>query len=158
MSDTAPREASTPSRWAAPSLIALVFLNMLGFGIVVPLLPFYAKSFNSPAWQVSLIGRNLTNKHVFFAAPDVPFTGNNAVRELPALYRAMRGSSTRFAPGEYFLGWIDCATGALRALRAVLQRRSDQAQMLLRSHIEESKAEVRKITLHMLHDARASAA
>lgn len=29
------------------------------------------------AWQVSLIGRNLTNKFVFFAAPDVPFTGNN---------------------------------------------------------------------------------
>lgn len=45
-----------------------------------------------------------------------------------------------------------------KILRAVLQRRSDQAQLLLRSHIEESKAEVRKITLHMLHDARASAA
>lgn len=33
------------------------------------------------AWQVSLIGRNLTNKFVFFAAPDVPFTGNNAFGE-----------------------------------------------------------------------------
>lgn len=29
------------------------------------------------AWQLSLIGRNLTDKFVFFAAPDVPFTGNN---------------------------------------------------------------------------------
>ncbi|MDE2596547.1 MAG: TonB-dependent receptor, partial [Sphingomonadales bacterium] len=29
-------------------------------------------------WQVSLIGRNLTNKFVFFAAPDVPFSGANA--------------------------------------------------------------------------------
>jgi iron complex outermembrane recepter protein len=29
-------------------------------------------------WQLSLIGRNLTNKFVFFAAPDVPFTGANA--------------------------------------------------------------------------------
>jgi iron complex outermembrane recepter protein len=28
-------------------------------------------------WQVSLIGRNLTNKFVFYAAADVPFTGNN---------------------------------------------------------------------------------
>jgi len=54
MSEPAPREA-TPPRFAAPSLIALVFLNMLGFGIVVPLLPFYAKSFDAPAWQVSLI-------------------------------------------------------------------------------------------------------
>ena len=41
-----------------------------------------------------------------------------------------------------------------KILRAVLQRKSDQAQLLLKSHIEESKAEVRKITLHMLHTAR----
>lgn len=54
MSDTAPREAAPP-RWAAPSLIALIFLNQLGFGIVVPLLPFYAKSFDAPAWLIALI-------------------------------------------------------------------------------------------------------
>jgi DHA1 family tetracycline resistance protein-like MFS transporter len=54
MSDTAPREA-TPPRWAAPSLIALIFLNQLGFGIVVPLLPFYAKSFNAQPWMIALI-------------------------------------------------------------------------------------------------------
>jgi DNA-binding GntR family transcriptional regulator len=41
-----------------------------------------------------------------------------------------------------------------RILRAVLQRKSDQAQLLLRTHIEASKAEVRKITLHMLYEAR----
>ena len=41
-----------------------------------------------------------------------------------------------------------------RILRAVIQRKSDQAQLLLRSHIEQSKAEVRKITLHTLHEAR----
>lgn len=41
-----------------------------------------------------------------------------------------------------------------KILRAILQRRSDQARMLLKSHIEESQAEVRKITLHMLHSAR----
>lgn len=41
-----------------------------------------------------------------------------------------------------------------KILRAILQRRTDQAKMLLNSHIEESKAEVRKITLHMLHSAR----
>lgn len=41
-----------------------------------------------------------------------------------------------------------------KILRAVLQRKPDQAQLLLRSHIEQSKAEVRKITLHTLHEAR----
>jgi DNA-binding GntR family transcriptional regulator len=41
-----------------------------------------------------------------------------------------------------------------RILRAVLQRKADQAKMLLRAHIEQSKAEVRSITLHTLHQAQ----
>ena len=41
-----------------------------------------------------------------------------------------------------------------KILRAVLQRKPDAAHLLLRSHIEQSKAEVRKITLHTLHEAR----
>ena len=55
MSELAPREASTPSPWAAPSLIAVIFINMLGFGIIVPLLPFYAQSMSAEPWQISLI-------------------------------------------------------------------------------------------------------
>jgi DNA-binding GntR family transcriptional regulator len=42
-----------------------------------------------------------------------------------------------------------------KILRAVIQRKADQAQLLLKAHIEQSKAEVRKITLHTLHEARA---
>jgi DNA-binding GntR family transcriptional regulator len=41
-----------------------------------------------------------------------------------------------------------------KILRAILQRKLDQAQLLLRSHVEQSKAEVRKITLGTLHEAR----
>jgi DNA-binding GntR family transcriptional regulator len=41
-----------------------------------------------------------------------------------------------------------------KILRAVIQRKADQARLLLKSHIEHSKAEVRKITLATLHDAR----
>jgi DNA-binding GntR family transcriptional regulator len=41
-----------------------------------------------------------------------------------------------------------------KILRSVIQRKADQAQLLLRSHIEQSKAEVRKITLATLHEAR----
>ncbi len=54
MSAHAPREA-TPPPWAALSLIGIIFLNMLGFGIIVPLLPFYAKSFDAEPWQIALI-------------------------------------------------------------------------------------------------------
>ena len=40
-----------------------------------------------------------------------------------------------------------------RILRAILQRKVDTARMLLKAHIEQSKAEVRRITLHALHQA-----
>jgi DNA-binding GntR family transcriptional regulator len=45
-----------------------------------------------------------------------------------------------------------------KILRAVMQRKVDQAQLLLRSHVEQSKAEVRKITLATLHEAREKSA
>ena len=45
-----------------------------------------------------------------------------------------------------------------KILRAILRRRAEPAKLMLRSHIEESKAEVRKITIHKLHSARPQAA
>jgi len=39
-------------------------------------------------------------------------------------------------------------------LRAILRRRTEQALLLLKAHIEGSKAEVRKISLHQLYLAR----
>lgn len=43
-------------------------------------------------------------------------------------------------------------------LRSVLERKPDQAGLLLRTHIEASKAVVRQITLHRLHSARTALA
>jgi hypothetical protein len=40
----------------------------------------------------------------------------------------------------------------------VLARKPRQATMLLRSHIEQSKLEVRKISIHRLHMLHAGAA
>lgn len=39
-------------------------------------------------------------------------------------------------------------------LRAMMQKKADAAQLLLRAHIEQSKAEVKQITLHTLHAAQ----
>jgi DNA-binding GntR family transcriptional regulator len=39
-------------------------------------------------------------------------------------------------------------------LGSIIQRRTEEAQLMLKTHIEESKAEVRKITLHMIFEAR----
>ncbi|MCX7072256.1 MAG: GntR family transcriptional regulator [Gammaproteobacteria bacterium] len=41
-----------------------------------------------------------------------------------------------------------------KILRLIMRRKATEALILLRSHITQSKSEVRKITLHMLHDAR----
>lgn len=43
-------------------------------------------------------------------------------------------------------------------LRAILARKAQQAALLLRSHIEQSKLEVRKISVHRLHLAHQEAA
>jgi len=37
------------------ALLAVVFINMVGFGIVIPLLPFFARSFHAAEWQVTLL-------------------------------------------------------------------------------------------------------
>lgn len=44
-----------PSRSALFILFGVVFINLVGFGIVIPLLPFYGESFAAPAWQIALI-------------------------------------------------------------------------------------------------------
>ena len=41
-----------------------------------------------------------------------------------------------------------------KILRAVRAKRAEQAVLLLTAHIETSQAEVRKITLHQMHEAR----
>ncbi len=41
-----------------------------------------------------------------------------------------------------------------RILRAILQQHTEEAQRILTEHISQSKAEVRKITLHMFQQAR----
>ncbi len=55
-------EPTSPTAVSAPSdskalyvLLAVVFVNIAGFGVIIPLLPFYAKSFGAPDWQVFVL-------------------------------------------------------------------------------------------------------
>lgn len=36
-------------------LLFVIFLMIAGFGLVIPLLPFFAKAFDAPAWQITLL-------------------------------------------------------------------------------------------------------
>ncbi|HEY5072598.1 MAG TPA: MFS transporter [Caulobacteraceae bacterium] len=54
---TAQAPAATAGRSGAAlyTLLSVMFINMLGFGIIVPLLPFYGQSFHAQPWQIALI-------------------------------------------------------------------------------------------------------
>lgn len=47
--------AARRSAVAMYTLLSVMFINILGFGIVVPLLPFYGASFHARPWQIALI-------------------------------------------------------------------------------------------------------
>jgi len=47
--------APADERRALIVLLAVIYLMIAGFGLVIPLLPFFAKAFNAPAWQVTLL-------------------------------------------------------------------------------------------------------
>jgi DHA1 family tetracycline resistance protein-like MFS transporter len=48
-------EAAAAERRALIVLLTVIYLMIAGFGLVIPLLPFFAKAFNAPAWQVTLM-------------------------------------------------------------------------------------------------------
>lgn len=51
----APPAVRTPLGPALVVLYSVVCLNLIGFGLAVPLLPFFAESLDAPAWQVTLM-------------------------------------------------------------------------------------------------------
>ena len=52
---TSAASPQTSSRSALLVLFGVVFINLVGFGIVIPLLPFYGQTLGAPPWQVALM-------------------------------------------------------------------------------------------------------
>jgi MFS family permease len=56
MAPSEPQQTTTAApAGALPVLLLLVFLSLIGFGVVIPLLPFFATVFEAEAWQVTLL-------------------------------------------------------------------------------------------------------
>ena len=55
--DQSPSASPRPEydKAALSTLVGVLFINLLGFGLIVPLLPFYGQAFHAPAWQVTLL-------------------------------------------------------------------------------------------------------
>ena len=53
MTSAAPPPAG--DRRALIVLLSVIFLNIAGFGLVIPLLPFFGKSLSAPAWQIAIL-------------------------------------------------------------------------------------------------------
>jgi MFS transporter, DHA1 family, tetracycline resistance protein len=62
------REEAKAGGPALAVLLLVVFVNLVGFGILLPLLPYYAQSFDAPAWQVTWIFTAFSVGN-FFAEP-----------------------------------------------------------------------------------------
>jgi DHA1 family tetracycline resistance protein-like MFS transporter len=62
------QQQTPPGRPAMLVLLLVVFINLVGFGILMPILPFYAQSFHAPAWQVTWVFTAFSIGN-FFAEP-----------------------------------------------------------------------------------------
>jgi MFS transporter, DHA1 family, tetracycline resistance protein len=51
---TTPAPAQDDKR-ALVVLLSVIFLNIAGFGLVIPLLPFFGKALDAPAWQIAIL-------------------------------------------------------------------------------------------------------
>ena len=52
---TSPTVPAASQKSALAVLFAVVFINLVGFGLVVPLLPFYGQSLNAAPWEIAVM-------------------------------------------------------------------------------------------------------
>ncbi len=115
--------AAAPQR-AALTLVSVILINMLGFGIIVPLLPFYAKSFHTPSWAIALVF-SAYSVGAFFGEP---FWGRMSDRfgRKPLLISTVCGNcacylALAFAPNIYWAFLIRLCGGLASGNGAVVQ-------------------------------------
>ncbi len=118
-----PRAAHV-SAAALPTLLSVMFINLLGFGIIVPLLPFYAKSFQAPPWQVALIFSAYAIGGFF----GEPFWGrlSDTIGRKPILISTVTGNclcylALAFAPNIYVAFFVRLLGGMASGNGAVIQ-------------------------------------
>jgi MFS family permease len=116
--------AARASGRALPTLLLVIFMNLVGFGIVIPLLPFYASSFQAPPWQIALIF-SAYSLGAFFGEP---FWGrlSDRIGRKPILISTVFGNCLcygllAFAPNVYVAFVVRLIGGAMSGNASVIQ-------------------------------------
>ena len=112
------------SQAALYTLLLVVFINLLGFGVVVPLLPFYAQSFKAPAWQIALLF-SAYSMGAFFGEPTWGRLSDRIGRK-PLLLSTIGGNCLcylllAFAPNIYVAFLVRLLGGAASGNGSVVQ-------------------------------------
>jgi MFS transporter, DHA1 family, tetracycline resistance protein len=117
-------DGAAASSAALPTLLSVMFINLLGFGIVVPLLPFYGKSFAAPPWQISLV----FSAYAIGAFFGEPFWGrlSDRIGRKPILISTVSGNclcylAMAFAPNVYFAFFARILGGLMSGNGSVIQ-------------------------------------
>lgn len=120
-------QPSAPGQKASPALLTMllvVFINLLGFGVVVPLLPFYARSFAAPPWQIALLFSAYSIGSFF----GEPFWGrlSDRIGRKPLLMSTISGNclcylALAFAPNIYVAFLVRLLGGAASGNGSVVQ-------------------------------------
>lgn len=113
--------ASSPALW---TLLFVIFINLLGFGVIVPLLPFYARSFQAPAWQIGLLF-SAYSIGAFFGEP-VWGRLSDRIGRRPLLLSTISGNCVcylllAFAPNIYVAFLVRLLGGAASGNGSVVQ-------------------------------------
>jgi MFS family permease len=98
LNDSAP-ESPAPPRGAMLTIFLIVFIDLLGFGLIIPLLPFYARKYQATPLQVELLF-SVYSICQFLAAPMLGMISDRVGRR-PVLIISQIGS----AAGYLLLGW-----------------------------------------------------
>src|SRR5580700_5491163 len=93
-----------------PSVLIIfltVFIDLIGFGIVIPLLPIYAKNFNAPGWEIGALMSTFSLMQFVFA----PMLGrlSDRIGRRPVLLTSTAGAAisyTIFAYGSGVQGHV----------------------------------------------------
>lgn len=94
MSDPDPLNAGNRQRSSLPIILFTVFLDLIGFGIVIPILPLYAEKFHASPFQIgALVGAYSAMTFVF-----APILGriSDRVGRRPVLLYSLIGSAIGF--------------------------------------------------------------